>query len=240
MEDEKQKWGMVIDLDRCTGCQACVAACAAENNIPFVGEEEAGYGRSMQWIRIERYWEGEYPDLKARFMPILCQQCGRAPCEPVCPVFASAHSEAEHVNMQIYNRCIGTRYCGNNCPYIVRQFNWFDYAIEMPEPLNAAFSPDVTVRRRGVMEKCTFCIQRIRRGQEDAKAANRPLEDGEVMPACAQACPSDVFQFGLLTDPDSAVSLAAKSGRAYRLLEDLGTQPKVIYLKHGDPVIPLA
>jgi Fe-S-cluster-containing dehydrogenase component len=227
------KWGMAIDLDRCIGCQACVVACSMENNIPYVGEEEAGYGRSMQWIRVERYWDGEYPNITARFMPIMCQQCGEAPCEPVCPVFATHHSVAEQLNIQVYNRCIGTRYCANNCPYIARQFNWFDFAQNMPEPLNYQFNPDVTVRRRGVMEKCTFCIQRIRRSEEDAQAEGRDVRDGDVQPACAQACPADVFVFGLLSDPDSRVSQLARSARAEFLLEDLGTQPRVIYLRNG-------
>ncbi|HSO26944.1 MAG TPA: 4Fe-4S dicluster domain-containing protein [Anaerolineales bacterium] len=233
VDQSESKWGMVIDLDRCVGCQACVVACSMENNVPYVGEEEAGYGRGMHWIRIERYWEGEYPNLTARFMPVLCQQCGEAPCEPVCPVFATYHSEAEKINVQVYNRCIGTRYCGNNCPYIVRQFNWFDFSQMIPVPLNYQFNPSVTVRRRGVMEKCTFCIQRIRANEEQAKAEGRPLVDGEVQPACAQACPSDVFTFGLLSDPDSQVSRLARSSRAQRLLEDLGTEPKVIYLTGG-------
>ena len=145
-------------------------------------------------------------------------------------MFASVHSQAEQINLQVYNRCIGTRYCGNNCPYIARQFNWFDYTDRMPEPLNAQFNPDVTVRRRGVMEKCTLCVQRIRRAEEDAKAQGRQLQDGEVTPACAQACPADVLVFGLLSDPNSQVSQLARGARAQLLLEDLGTRPKVIYL----------
>ena len=229
---EKPKWGLVIDMDRCNGCTACVTACSMENNVPYVGEADAGYGRSMPWIRIERYWEGEYPDLIVRFFPIMCQQCGVAPCEPVCPVYATVHSEAEQVNLQIYNRCVGTRYCGNNCPYIVRQFNWFDYAKDMPEPLNWQFNPDVTVRTRGVMEKCTFCIQRIRRAGEQAKIKGVDLKDDDFEPACAQACPSDAIIFGLLSDPDSEVSHLARNARSQRLLlEELGTEPRVIYLK---------
>jgi Fe-S-cluster-containing dehydrogenase component len=229
---EKAKWGLVIDMDRCNGCSACITACAMENNVPYVGESDAGYGRSMQWIRIERYWEGEYPNITVHFMPILCQQCGAAPCEPVCPVFATVHSMAEEVNLQVYNRCVGTRYCANNCPYIVRQFNWFDYAQDMPEPLNYQFNPDVTVRRRGVMEKCTFCIQRIRRAEERAKVEGREVQDGEFETACAVACPSDAIVFGLLSDPNSEVSHLARSARSQRLLlEELGTDPRVIYLK---------
>jgi len=229
--NETPKWGMVIDLDRCNGCTVCVTACSLENNVPYVGEGDAGYGRSMQWIRVERYWEGEYPNVVARFRPIMCQQCGAAPCEPVCPVFATAHSEAEQVNLQVYNRCIGTRFCANNCPYIARTFNWFDYSPGMPLPLNSQFNPDVTVRFRGVMEKCTFCIQRIRRVEEEAKAEGREMLDGDVQPACAQSCPSDAIVFGLLSDPNSQVSHLTRNARAQALLlEELGTQPRVIYL----------
>ena len=160
------KWGMVIDQDLCMGCQACVIACAMENNTAFVGEDDAGYGRGMTWIRIERFWNGAYPAISTGFQPMLCQQCGHAPCEPVCPVFASVHSESEQTNVQVYNRCVGTRYCANNCPYQVREFNWRDW--QRPAPLNNQFNPDVTVRRRGIMEKCTFCIQRIRRVEDQA------------------------------------------------------------------------
>ncbi len=230
-EKAQEKWGMVIDLDRCNGCQACVTACSLENNVAFVGEESAAYGRGMHWLRIQRYWEGEYPNITARYRPVMCQQCGHAPCEPVCPVFATYHSEAEQINVQVYNRCIGTRYCANNCPYVSRTFNWFDW--EWPEPLNEQLNPDVTVRRRGVMEKCTFCVQRIRKAEEDAKAEGRPVADGEVQPACAQACPADAIVFGDLSDPESKVSRLARSARAEKLLEDLGTETKVIYLKGG-------
>ncbi|MDD5468624.1 MAG: 4Fe-4S dicluster domain-containing protein [Anaerolineales bacterium] len=226
-----RRWGMVIDLDRCTGCQACVVACHAENNVPVVGEAEAAYGRSMHWIRIERYWEGEYPRIKARFMPILCQQCTEAPCEPVCPVFATYHSE-EGLNAQIYNRCIGTRYCGSACPYKVRVFNWFDP--QFPEPLAEQLNPDVTVRSRGVIEKCTFCVQRIRRGEEVALAEGRPVADGEIQPACVQTCPSEALVFGDFNDHDSRVSQLARSRRSFRLLDQLGTAPAVIYLKGGE------
>ncbi|MDD2695456.1 MAG: 4Fe-4S dicluster domain-containing protein [Anaerolineales bacterium] len=226
-----RRWGMVIDLDRCTGCQACVVACHAENNVPVVGEAEAAYGRSMHWIRIERYWEGEYPRIKARFMPILCQQCTEAPCEPVCPVFATYHSE-EGLNAQIYNRCIGTRYCGSACPYKVRVFNWFDP--QFPELLAEQLNPDVTVRSRGVIEKCTFCVQRIRRGEEAALAEGRPVVDGEIQPACVQTCPSEALVFGDFNDHDSRVSQLARSRRSFRLLDQLGTAPAVIYLKGGE------
>jgi len=226
------KWGMVIDQDICTGCQACVVACAMENNISFVGEEDAGYGRNMQWIRVERFWEGEYPEVRSTpFQPVLCQQCGSAPCEPVCPVFASVHSEGQQINMQVYNRCVGTRYCANNCPYQVREFNWRDY--ERPTPLENQLNPNVTVRRRGVMEKCNFCVQRIISGEDKAKSEGRTPGDGEIVPACMQACPTDAIVFGRLDDPDSLVSKLAKDGRGIKLLEDLGTEPAVTYLKGG-------
>ncbi len=226
-----RRWAMVIDLDRCTGCQACVVACNAENNIPVVTETEAAYGRWLNWIHIERYWEGEYPNVQAKFMPVLCQQCSEAPCEPVCPVYATYHTE-EGLNAQIYNRCIGTRFCGSACPYKVRTYNWFDPVF--PEPLNEQLNPDVTVRSRGIMEKCTFCVQRIRRVEEQAKAELRSVADGEVQPACAQTCPPGAIIFGDLNDPESRVSQLASSSRSFRLLEDLGTDPAVIYLKGGE------
>ncbi len=228
---DRPRWGLVIDQDRCTGCQACVVACHAENNVPVVGEEGAAYHRDMHWIRIERYWDGEYPNLKARFRPVLCQQCTEAPCEAVCPVYATYHSD-EGLNGQIYNRCIGTRFCGSACPYKVRVYNWFDP--EFPEPLDQQLNPDVTVRSRGIMEKCTFCVQRIRRVQEDAKAEGREVADGEIMPACVQSCPTNAFTFGDLNDPSSQASQLANSRRAYRLLDDLGTGPAVIYLQGGE------
>jgi molybdopterin-containing oxidoreductase family iron-sulfur binding subunit len=229
MAHTEAKWGMVIDMDRCTACQACVTACSMENNIQVVGEEEASYGRSMQWIRVERLWAEEVPVPKPEFQVVLCQHCGHAPCEPVCPVFASTHSEPEQLNLQVYPRCVGTRYCANNCPYVVRQFNWFEY--KMPEPLNYYFNPDVTVRRRGVMEKCTFCVQRIQRVQSEATATGREIQDGEIVPACAQACPTDAIVFGNMRDPDSRVSRAAVNERRYKLLEELGTDPRIWYLK---------
>ncbi len=225
------KWGMVIDQDLCMGCQACVTACAMENNVAFVGEDDAGYGRWMHWIRIERFWTGEYPQISTDFQPILCQQCGHAPCEPVCPVYASVHSESEQTNLQIYNRCVGTRYCANNCPYQVRAFNWRDYT--RPEPLNNAFNPDVTVRRRGMMEKCTFCLQRIRQGEDRAKSENREVRDGEVQPACAQACPTDAIAFGRLDDPESRINQLSRDSRSFHKLEELGTIPRVTYQERG-------
>ena len=231
MPDEKQRaygWGMVIDLDRCTGCEACVVACHAENNIRISGEEEAAQGRAINWIRIERYWEGEYPNVSAKFMPVLCQHCGNAPCEPVCPVYASYHTP-DGLNAQVYNRCIGVRYCGNNCPYIARQFNWFDP--HWDAPLQEQLNPDVTVRQNGIMEKCTFCVQRIRKVKEQAESEGRRIRDGEVVPACVQSCPTSALVFGDRNDPDSRVSDMARSDRGFRLLESLGTDPAVTYLK---------
>lgn len=225
------RWGMLVDLDRCTGCQACVVACSAENNIAVIGEDECANGRSMHWIRIERFWEGEFPNVKARFMPVLCQHCTAAPCEPVCPVFATYHNP-EGLNAQIYNRCIGTRFCGSACPYKVRVFNWFDP--EFPEPLNEQLNPDVTVRDHGIIEKCSFCIQRIRRVELDADAAGIPLVDGDIQPACVQSCPPSALIFGDLNDPGSRAAQLAQSRRAFRLLDFLGTDPAVIYLKGGE------
>jgi molybdopterin-containing oxidoreductase family iron-sulfur binding subunit len=222
------KWEMVVDLDRCTGCEACVVACHAENNIRISGEQEAAEGRAINWIRIERYWEGEYPDLKVKFMPVLCQHCGAAPCEPVCPVYASYHTP-EGLNAQVYNRCIGVRYCGNNCPYMARQFNWFDP--HWDAPLNEQLNPDVTVRQNGIMEKCTFCIQRIRQGKEQAEREGRPVRDGDIQPACVQSCPTGALVFGDRNDPNSRVAQLAKSERRFHLLEELGTEPSVTYLK---------
>ena len=229
-EPAAPKWGMVIDQDLCTGCNACVTACSMENNTHWVGEEEVGYGRTLAWLTNMRYWQGEYPEVKPERQLALCQQCGNAPCEPVCPVFASAHSEAQQVNMQVYNRCIGTRYCANNCPYYVRTFNWFDY--EVPEPLQNYLNPNVTVRRRGIMEKCTFCIQRIQGAEQQATDEGREVGGNEVITACAQACPTDAIIFGRLDDPDSRVAQAARSDRSELWLHDeLGTFPRVIYLK---------
>jgi molybdopterin-containing oxidoreductase family iron-sulfur binding subunit len=183
----------------------------------------------MHWMRIVRYWEGEYPHIKARYMPVLCQHCGAAPCEIVCPAFATVHSQPEEVNVQVYNRCIGTRFCASNCPYVVRVFNWFDH--EQPEPLNNYFNPDVTRRRRGVMEKCSFCFQRLRRSQEDAKLQGHELEDGEVQTACSQVCPTGAIIFGDLRDPESQVSLLKHSARAFQLMPELGTEPRIYYLR---------
>jgi molybdopterin-containing oxidoreductase family iron-sulfur binding subunit len=228
-EDKRPyQWGMVIDLDRCTGCEACVVACHAENNIRISGENEAAQGRAINWIRIERYWEGEYPNVSAKFMPVLCQQCGNAPCEPVCPVYASYHTP-DGLNAQVYNRCIGVRYCGNNCPYIARQFNWFDP--HWDPPLQEQLNPDVSVRQNGIMEKCTFCVQRIRKAKAQAESEGRRVRDGEVVPACVQSCPTSALVFGDRNDPNSQVSSMARNDRGFRLLESLGTDPAITYLK---------
>ena len=234
MADEK--WGMAIDIDKCIGCQACVVACQSENNIPINDEDLFNQRRAIEWIRIERYWEGEFPDVKARFIPILCQHCDDAPCEPVCPVFATYHND-EGLNVQVYNRCIGSRLCVNNCPYHVRFFNFWEP--EWPDSLENQLNPDVTVRSRGIMEKCTFCVQRIRRSTRDADGRN--VEDGarELNPACVNACPTDTLVFGDAKDPNSKLSkLRAKEldedGRGYGLLEELGTGPNVTYLKKVD------
>ncbi|MCL5103455.1 MAG: 4Fe-4S dicluster domain-containing protein [Armatimonadetes bacterium] len=223
------RWAMVVDMDKCIGCHACVTACYAESNLAVVGPEGIYRRREMPWIRIDRYIDWRLSSAPILFQPMLCQHCDAAPCEPVCPVFAAAHSD-EGINMQAYNRCVGTRYCSHNCPYKVRRFNWFDY--DWPEPMNYQLNPDVTVRSRGVMEKCTFCIQRIRQAEIVAKRDNRPVQDGEITPACAGTCPTGVFTFGDLKDPNSRVSkLIDTDPRAYQALRELNTKPAVIYLK---------
>lgn len=228
--DGKHRWGMAIDLDRCTGCEACVAACHAENNIPISNPEEAAKGRALHWIRVDHYYEGEFPDIKARHMPVLCQHCDNAPCEPVCPVYAT-YQNPEGLNVQVYNRCVGTFYCASNCPYTVRSFNFFPPA--WPEPLQMQHNPDVAIRMGGVMEKCSFCIQRIHRVERDSKDQGREVRDGEVQPACVQSCPAEAMVFGDLNDPESKVARLAESGRATQLLEELGTKPKVFYLQRN-------
>jgi len=226
---------MAIDLDKCTGCQACVVACYAENNVPVMGREAAVMGRQMGWIRIERYLGPERGRLRPDFMPMLCQHCTNAPCEPVCPVYATYHTP-EGLNAQVYNRCVGTRYCSNNCPYKVRYFNWYNYAERggeweaWPEPLSMLLNPDVTVRERGVMEKCTFCVQRIRGAQNKARLEDRNVRDGEIVPACAQSCPSEAIVFGDLHDRNSEVYKLAGNPRGYHVLAGLNTKPAVTYL----------
>ncbi|MCS6803162.1 MAG: 4Fe-4S dicluster domain-containing protein [Chloroflexota bacterium] len=233
---ERKRWGMVIDLDRCTGCQACVVACQAENNIPLNTPDIVLQARSIQWIRVERYWSGidenDPAKVKVGYLPVLCVHCTNAPCEPVCPVYAAYHNP-EGLNVQVYNRCVGTRYCANNCPYHARYFNYWER--EWPEPLNFQLNPDVTIRSKGIMEKCTFCVQRIRRAERRAKFEGRTVRDQEFTTACAQACPTGAIVFGNLADPSSLVSQLAKDARHYRLLEHLGTEPGVYHLKKVDP-----
>ncbi len=233
----QHRWAMAIDLNSCTGCSACVVACSAENNIPTVGADMIKRGREMSWIRIERFEEklvaGEHD---VRFLPMMCQHCGDAPCETVCPVYATYHNP-EGLNAQIYNRCVGTRYCSNNCPYKVRAFNFFDHpapekpTFAFPEPLNWQLNPDVTVRSKGVMEKCTMCVQRILEGKGLAKDEDRPLRDGEIQTACQQSCPTRAIVFGDLTDPESEVHKKSFGERRYWVLNELNTKPGVTYLK---------
>src|SRR2546421_357967 len=231
------RWGMAIDLAKCTGCSACVTACYAENNLATVGEELVVRRRQMSWLRIERYYTGGEAGrpVGAVVTPMLCQQCGNAPCEPVCPVYAAYHT-ADGLNGQVYNRCVGTRYCANNCPYKVRYFNWYNYAEpggeweSWPDPLNMLLNPDVTVREKGVMEKCTFCVQRIRGAQNRARLEDRNVQDGDITPSCAQACPSEAIVFGDLHDRTSRVAALAQDPRGYHVHTELNTKPAITYL----------
>ncbi|RTZ95371.1 MAG: hypothetical protein DSY90_13665 [Deltaproteobacteria bacterium] len=221
------RWAMVVDLDKCIGCAACAAACYAENNIGIVGKDRIIEGREMAWLRIERYHDPDHPE-KVIFFPMMCQQCDNAPCEPVCPVYAPHHSR-EGLNNQIYNRCIGTRFCSQNCPYKVRRFNWFEW--KWPAPLQNQLNPDVTVRSKGVMEKCSFCVQRIKVAHGRAKDEKREIKDGEVVPACVQTCPTGALTFGNLMDVNSRVRMLTGNRRAYQAMGYLNTKPAVIYLK---------
>jgi molybdopterin-containing oxidoreductase family iron-sulfur binding subunit len=230
LEYPTYRWGMAIDLQKCVACGSCVTACYAENNIAFVGKEMVAKRRDMAWIRIERYFEktDTGAGFRTSYLPMLCQHCGNAPCEPVCPVFATYHNP-EGLNGMIYNRCVGTRYCANNCTYKVRKFNWFTY--KWPEPLNWQLNPDVTVRSKGVMEKCTFCVQRINHARDLAKDDGRGIRDGEFKVACEQACPADAIVFGNLKDEESKASKLSHYDRGYRVLEVINTQPAITYLK---------
>ncbi|MCZ6749587.1 MAG: 4Fe-4S dicluster domain-containing protein [SAR324 cluster bacterium] len=233
---EPYRWGMTIDVDRCTGCSACVAACYAENNVPVVGKERVALGREMSWLRIERFLEGEGDSYKTLMQPMLCQHCENAGCEPVCPVYATYHTP-EGLNAQVYNRCVGTRYCANNCVYKVRRFNWFEY--EYDSPLHLQLNPDVTVRSKGIMEKCTFCVQRIHRARYSANGQGRDIREGEVTPACVQTCPTSAIAFGNLADPNSAVARRALRGehdedkrvRQYEVLAETANKPGITYLR---------
>jgi molybdopterin-containing oxidoreductase family iron-sulfur binding subunit len=219
---------MAVDLGACTGCSGCVVACQAENNVPVVGRDEVLRHREMQWIRIDRYYEGEGDELSASQQPMMCQHCANAPCETVCPVLATVHS-TEGLNQQVYNRCVGTRYCANNCPYKTRRFNWFEYPRE-DALQNLSLNPDVTVRTRGVMEKCSMCVQRIQDVKSEARRLGKPLADGMIRTACQQSCPSGAIVFGDLNDPSSEVAQLVGGGRAYAVLAELNVKPAVTYL----------
>ena len=250
------KWAMAIDLDACIGCNACAVACYAENNLPVVGREKFKHGQVMHWMRIERYWEEDgrdFPDQGFQFLPMMCQQCEAAPCETVCPVGATNHTQ-DGLNSQIYNRCIGSRYCSANCPFKVRYFNWYDYPTTenvWPAEMNYQLNPDVTVRGKGVMEKCTFCVQRLRAAEVTAKGEGRIVREGEVQTACQQSCPTGAISFGNLVDPESRVYKQWQAQqvdldkheqikdqveggsdlRGYRIYEWLAPYPSIMYLE---------
>lgn len=248
--DYEHKWAMMINLDLCIGCNACSTACYAENNLAVVGKDRFEKDQAMHWMRIERYWdqaEKEFPEQGASFLPMMCQQCNSATCEPVCPVAATYHTP-DGLNAQVYNRCIGSRYCSNNCPFRVRYFNFYSYyESAWPEPMNMQLNPDITVRDKGVMEKCTFCVQRIRAAKDKAKMEDRKVGDDDFKPACVQSCPTSAMKFGDYLDENSEVrklwdKYQVKMGlykqdkqepdmRGYRVFEGLNVDPSVMYLE---------